>query len=52
MYNVWVCLQKEHGCVLTTNCSCMAGLGSACSHVAALLFKIESESYLKLTEGI
>ena len=30
----------------------MVGLGSACSHVAALLFKIESACHLKLTEGI
>ena len=30
----------------------MAGLGSACSHVAVLLFKIESASHLKLKEGI
>ena len=52
MYNVWVCLQKEYGWVLTANSSCMAGLGSACSHVAALLFKIESARHLKLTEGI
>ena len=34
------------------NCSCMAGLGSTCSHVAALLLKIESACHLKLTEGI
>ena len=52
MYNVWVCLQKGYGWVLTANCPCMAGLGSACSHVAALLFKIESACHLKLTEGI
>ena len=52
MYNVWVCLQKEYGWVLTADRSCMAGLGSACSHVAALLFKIESACHLKLTEGI
>ena len=52
MYNVWVCLWKEYGWVLTTNCSCMAGLVSACSHVAALLFKIESACHSKLTEGI
>ena len=52
VYNVWVCLQKEYGYVLTANCSCMAGSGSACSHVAVLLFKIESASHLKLTEGI
>ena len=52
MYNVWVCLQKEHGWALTTICSCMTGLGSACGHVTALPFKIESVCYLKLTEGI
>ena len=40
MYNVWVCLQEEYGWVLTANCSCMADLGSACSHVADLLFKM------------
>ena len=38
--------------VLTSNCSCMAGLGAACSHVAAFLFKIESAYHLKLTLGI
>ena len=52
MYNVWVCLQKDYGWVLTAKCSCIAGLGSACSHLAALLFKIESACHLKLTEGI
>ena len=30
----------------------MTGLGSACSHVAALLFKIESTRHLKLTQDI
>ena len=52
MYNVWVCLQKEYCWILTASCSCMTGLGSVCSHVAALLFKIESTHHLKLTEGI
>ena len=51
-YNVWVCLQKDYGWVLTAKCSCIAGLGSACSHLAALLFKIESACHLKVTEGI
>nr|XP_047129777.1 uncharacterized protein LOC124809815 [Hydra vulgaris] len=50
MYNVWTCLEKELGWVLTANCSCMAGLGSACSHVAALLSKLEAASRLKLHE--
>ena len=30
----------------------MTGLDSVCSHVAALLFKIELACHLKLTEGI
>ena len=47
MYNVWVCIHKKHGWILTANCSCMAGLGSACSHVAALLFKIEKAIHVR-----
>ena len=41
MYNVWVCIHKKNEWIVTANCSCMTGLGSACSHVAAVLFKIE-----------
>ena len=47
LYDAWVCLNKV-GWVLTGNCSCMAGLGSACSHVAAILFKIETAAHLNL----
>ena len=50
MYEVWVCLKKEDGWVLTGNCTCMAGLGSACSHVAALLFKLETAVHAGLNE--
>ena len=28
------------GWILTGNCTCVAGLGSTCSHVAALLYKL------------
>ncbi|XP_047142692.2 uncharacterized protein LOC124816975 [Hydra vulgaris] len=42
LYSVWVVLHKKIGYILTGNCKCMAGLGSVCSHVAALLFKIEA----------
>ena len=34
---VWVAT-KENGQVLCGHCTCMAGLGEACSHVAAMLF--------------
>ena len=33
----------------TAHCGCMAGLGEACSHVAALLFIIEAGVKLGLT---
>ena len=50
LYNAWVCLNKSEGWVLTGNWSCMAGLGSSCSHIAALLFKLEAAAHYQLTE--
>ncbi|KAK0154651.1 hypothetical protein N1851_003039 [Merluccius polli] len=41
MYNVWVILNKKNNCILTANCTCMAGLGSCCRHAAALMLKVE-----------
>ncbi|KAH7957805.1 hypothetical protein HPB52_022770 [Rhipicephalus sanguineus] len=39
-YEPWV-LVKRDGTVSTAHCTCMAGLGEVCTHVAALLFKVE-----------
>ena len=50
LYKVWVCIHKGQGWVLTAYCTCMAGGGRACSHVAALLFKIEAASRLNLRD--
>ena len=50
-YDVWVCLDRDNGWVLSGNCTCMAGLGSSCSHVAALLFKLENAVHLKLKDS-
>ncbi|XP_065068517.1 uncharacterized protein LOC135693861 [Rhopilema esculentum] len=50
LYKVWVCLNKKFGWFLTGNCTCMAGLGSACSHLAALLFKLEAAVHYNLNE--
>ena len=36
----WVLLKKD-GDIVTAHCICMAGLGSVCSHVAAVLFFLE-----------
>ncbi|XP_024859127.1 uncharacterized protein LOC112450070 [Kryptolebias marmoratus] len=41
MYKVWVVVNKKNNCILTANCTCMAGLGSCCRHAAALMLKVE-----------
>ena len=50
LHDVWVRVNKEDAWILTGNCSFMVGLGSACSHIAALLFKLETAVHLKLKE--
>ncbi|XP_060576835.1 uncharacterized protein LOC132734136 [Ruditapes philippinarum] len=37
----WVIVEKD-GKIVAAHCNCMAGLGEACTHVAALLFSIEA----------
>ena len=39
----WVAAELS-GAVLCAHCTCMAGLGEACSHIAALLFAVESRT--------
>ncbi|KAL3885690.1 hypothetical protein ACJMK2_025736 [Sinanodonta woodiana] len=40
-HHPWVAVTSE-GRVIAAHCDCMAGLGESCSHVGALLFKIEA----------
>lgn len=40
-YTVYVCLNRN-GTVFSVKCQCKAGLGQACSHTAAMLFRFES----------
>ncbi|XP_015774066.1 PREDICTED: uncharacterized protein LOC107352250 [Acropora digitifera] len=35
------CVKKINGTVEAAYCTCFAGLGSTCNHVAAVLFKVE-----------
>lgn len=43
----WVAV-KQDGIVVCTHCTCMAGLGEACSHIiAALLFTLEANTKMK-----
>ena len=43
--DVWVSVNKEDAWILTGNCCCIAGLGSTCRQVEALLFNSESALY-------
>ena len=42
----WVAVEKT-GVVLCAHCICMAVLGEACSHIAALLFTLEANTQQK-----
>ena len=42
----WVAVEKI-GSVLCAYCNCMAGLGEACSHIAAVLFGLEANKQAK-----
>ncbi|XP_061703411.1 uncharacterized protein LOC133515122 [Syngnathoides biaculeatus] len=45
----WTCLNKSEGTVYCTHCTCLEGLGEVCSHVAALLFKVDATVRAGLT---
>ena len=40
VYTVYVHLLQDEGKVLKANCSCNAGAGGCCKHIAATLFQI------------
>ena len=42
----WVAAERN-GTILYAHCTCMAGLGEACSHIAALLFAIKAHTKFK-----
>ena len=42
----WVAI-KQTGEILCAHCTCMAGIGEACSHIAALLFTAEANTQAK-----
>ena len=42
----WVAVEQS-GVVVCAHCDCMAGLGEACSHIAAVLFALEANTQVK-----
>nr|XP_055065240.1 uncharacterized protein LOC129447500 [Misgurnus anguillicaudatus] len=50
-HHSWVAVRSD-GTVVAAHCDCMAGLGETCSHVGAVLFKVEASvrlGYNKVT---
>ncbi|CAC5423746.1 unnamed protein product [Mytilus coruscus] len=40
-HTTWVLLEKVSGEIQTAYCTCFAGLGETCNHMAAILFKVD-----------
>ncbi|CAC5396060.1 unnamed protein product [Mytilus coruscus] len=47
----WFIAEKE-GRILAAHCTCMAGLGEVCTHVAALLFAVDASVQLRESKTI
>ncbi|VDI16499.1 Hypothetical predicted protein [Mytilus galloprovincialis] len=45
-HDVWVCVEKATGEIGSSYCTCTAGLGGTCNHVAGLLFRVEATNKL------
>ena len=46
----WALVTRDGG-IITGNCDCKAGLGSTCTHVVALLFRVEAAVRIRETKG-
>jgi len=49
-YEAWISF-KTNGALTDAGCECMAGKGRACSHVAAILFKVQAAHAAGLTSS-
>ena len=47
----WPLVTRDGG-IITGNCDCKAGLGSTCTHVAALLFRVEAAVRIRETKTV
>lgn len=46
----WVAVENV-GTILCAHCTCMVGLGEACSHMAAILFVLDANSHFKESQS-
>ena len=49
-YAVWICMNKLYGYIVCAHCTCMAGLGEACSHIAAVLFAVDAVTHASIND--
>ena len=51
--NPWIiCETQRDGRIVAAHCDCMACLGEACTHVAALLFAVEATMKIRDAETV
>ena len=48
-HKLWIVIEKKSSKILRAHCTCMAGMGQTCNHIAAALFRIEAVVRLGLT---
>ena len=42
LHVTWIAVNSQSTMIETAHCTCMTGLGESCSHIGAMLFKIEA----------
>ncbi|XP_070561234.1 uncharacterized protein [Ptychodera flava] len=47
-HHCWICVKRD-GSIHSAYCTCTAGLGETCSHVTALLFRVEAANRTGMT---
>ncbi|KAK3106464.1 hypothetical protein FSP39_020531 [Pinctada imbricata] len=48
-HTMWIMVRKVSGDIVSAFCSCIAGLGQTCNHVAAMLFRIDAANKMGLS---
>ncbi|XP_069127476.1 uncharacterized protein [Argopecten irradians] len=48
-HSAWVCVKQSTGDIKSAYCSCTAGLGQTCNHIAGLLFRVEAANKMGVT---
>ena len=49
-HKLWIAFEKKTAKIRRAHCSCMAGMGQTCNHVAAALFRIEAMVRIRLNK--